>query len=43
MTRRARAEDNVDAIVSGDRDLLEADLANLPVWTPRHLAEHIHT
>ncbi|MGI8659986.1 MAG: putative toxin-antitoxin system toxin component, PIN family [Thermoleophilaceae bacterium] len=31
----------VDALVSGDRDLLEAGLALPPVWTPRRLAEHL--
>ncbi len=33
----------VDALVSGDRDLLEAGLALPPVWTPRRLADHIRT
>jgi len=36
----ARAE-RVDAIVSGDRDLGEADLTDPVVWTPRQLAEHL--
>lgn len=31
----------VDAIVSGDRDLLEAELTQPPVWTPRHIADHL--
>lgn len=30
----------VDAIVSGDRDLLDADLGT-PVWSPRELADRI--
>jgi putative PIN family toxin of toxin-antitoxin system len=32
--------EGVDAIVSGDRDLLEADL-DTPVWSPRELADRI--
>ena len=28
------------AIVSGDRDLLDAQLQDLPVWTARQLADH---
>lgn len=31
----------VDAIVSGDRDLLEAGLTNPPVWTARELVERL--
>ena len=31
----------VDAIVSGDRDLIDADLTQLDVWTPRQLADRI--
>lgn len=38
----ARAQ-RVDAIVSGDRDLLEAELPDLAVWTPRRLVEHLAT
>jgi uncharacterized protein len=30
-----------DAIVSGDRDLLEAGLADPPVWTPRACADRL--
>jgi putative PIN family toxin of toxin-antitoxin system len=36
----ARRE-KVDAIVSGDRDLLDAGLATPLVWTPRQLAEEL--
>ena len=36
----ARGE-GVDAIVSGDRDLLEAGLENPAVWTPRRLVENV--
>lgn len=36
----ARAE-HVDAIVSGDRDLLEAGLDSPPVWTPRQLFDKL--
>lgn len=36
----ARGE-GVDAIVSGDRDLLEAGLEDPAVWTPRRLVEHL--
>lgn len=36
----ARQED-VDAIVSGDRDLLDAGLTTPPVWSPRDLAERL--
>lgn len=36
----ARGE-GVDAIVSGDRDLLEAGLDDPAVWTPRRLVEHL--
>jgi len=36
----ARGE-SIHAIVSGDRDLLEAELENPPVWTPRRLVEHL--
>lgn len=35
LARAAKAE----AIVSGDGDLHDAELADLPVWTPRHLAD----
>jgi predicted nucleic acid-binding protein len=31
----------VDALISGDRDLLEAKLETPPVWTPRALAERL--
>ena len=34
-------EAQVDAIVSGDRDLLEAGLTNPPVWTPRGLLDRL--
>ena len=37
LARQAR----VDAIISGDGDLLEARLSNPPVWTPRQLLDHI--
>jgi uncharacterized protein len=30
-----------DVIVSGDRDLHAAEPANLSVWTPRRLADHL--
>jgi len=36
----ARAE-RVDAIVSGDRDLIDAGLADPVVWTARQLAEQL--
>ena len=36
-------QERVDAIVSGDRDLLEAQLAGLRVWTPRNLVERLRT
>jgi predicted nucleic acid-binding protein len=36
----ARAE-RVDAIISGDRDLVDAGLADPPVWTPRELADRL--
>ena len=36
----ARRE-GVDAIVSGDRDLLDAGLEDPAVWTPRRLVEHL--
>lgn len=29
------------AIISGDRDLLDAKLADMPVWTPRQFADHL--
>jgi hypothetical protein len=29
------------AIVSGDRDLLDAGLEEAPVWTPRELADRL--
>jgi uncharacterized protein len=32
---------HVDAIVSGDKDLIEANLDDPPVWTPRECAERI--
>jgi len=31
----------VDAIVSGDRDLIDAGLSEPAVWTPRQLADHL--
>lgn len=31
----------VDAIISLDRDLLDADLGELPVWTPRELVDRL--
>lgn len=34
----ARVAD-VDAIVSGDSDLHDAELPDLSIWTPRHLAD----
>ena len=34
-------QENVDAIVSGDRDLLDAGLEEAPVWTPRELADRL--
>lgn len=36
----ARSE-NVDAIVSGDKDLREADLGFPPVWTPREFMDRL--
>ncbi len=33
--------EGVDAIVSGDRDLMEAELETPPVWTPRQLVDHL--
>ena len=33
----------VDAIVSGDRDRLDADLEGLEVWTPRAAVDHLGT
>jgi predicted nucleic acid-binding protein len=36
----ARSE-GVDAVVSGDGDLLEAELDDLAVWTPRQLADRL--
>ena len=36
----ARSE-HVDAIVSGDRDLIDAGLADPAVWTPRQLADRL--
>jgi uncharacterized protein len=34
-------QERVDAIVSGDRDLLDAGLDEPPVWSPRQLADRI--
>jgi uncharacterized protein len=34
-------QESVHAIVSGDRDLLEAGLTAPPVWSPRQLADRI--
>jgi putative PIN family toxin of toxin-antitoxin system len=34
-------EERVDAIVSGDRDLTEANVSKPAVWTPRQLADHL--
>lgn len=34
-------QQGVDAIVSGDRDLLEADLTTPSVWSPRELVERL--
>lgn len=31
----------VEAIVSGDRDLIDAGLSEPAVWTPRQLADHL--
>lgn len=31
----------VDALVSGDRDLVESGLTDPPVWTPRELADRL--
>jgi predicted nucleic acid-binding protein len=31
----------VDAVISGDGDLLEAELDDLAVWSPRHLADRL--
>lgn len=36
-------QERVEAIVSGDRDLLEAQLADPPVWTARELVERVRT
>jgi uncharacterized protein len=36
----ARIE-HVDAIISGDRDLVDAALEDPPVWTPRELADRL--
>lgn len=36
-------QERVEAIVSGDRDLLEAQLAGPPVWTARELVERLRT
>jgi uncharacterized protein len=33
--------ERVDAIVSGDRDLIDAGLADPAVWTPRELADRL--
>ena len=33
--------ERVDAIVSGDRDLLDAGLEAPVVWTPRQLVDHL--
>ncbi len=35
--------ERVDALVSGDRDLLDASLEAPPVWTPRQLADRVWT
>jgi putative PIN family toxin of toxin-antitoxin system len=34
-------QERVDAIVSGDKDLLEAGLEDPPVWTPRECAQRL--
>ena len=34
-------DERVDAIVSGDRDLLEAGLTAPPIWSPRELVERL--
>jgi len=34
-------QERVDAIVSGDRDLVDAGLEAPPVWSPRQLADRI--
>ena len=34
-------QEGVDAIVSGDRDLLAAGLTSPPVWSPRDLADRL--
>lgn len=34
-------QEGVDAIVSGDRHLIDADLARLAVWTPRQLVDQL--
>lgn len=34
-------EHGVDAVVSGDRDLLDADLGSPEVWTPRRLIDRL--
>ncbi len=34
-------QEEVDAIVSGDRDLIEAGLSKPGVWTPRQLADRL--
>jgi putative PIN family toxin of toxin-antitoxin system len=39
LARRARA----DAIVSGDKDLVQAGLEEPPVWTPRECADRLRT
>ena len=36
----ARAE-RVSAIISGDRDLVDAAMADPKVWTPRELADRL--
>ncbi len=33
--------ERVDAIVSGDHDLLDAELEDPPVWTPRQLVDQL--
>lgn len=33
----------VDAIVSGDWDLVDAGLSDVVVWTPRQLADHLRS
>lgn len=34
-------QEQVDAIVSGDRDVIEAGVASPAVWTPRQLADRV--